>query len=253
MLKLLKYDFTQSYRAYGLIFSIFLMVSFLSSFIVGNELMELISRGIIVTFVISLFVLVITNVIKFYNESMFKDSGYLTLTLPVSTYKIVLSKIITTAIWHVITVFVLLLGMFLSFLPFFDSSFIYIISELFKQLLEFSRLIFTDLEAFLFVLNFILSSLLFIIKVYFVITAIQTKFVRKNKLAIGIMLYVLIELTISTISGFFFERNIISQIFIESEIVFPLEILIPSILIDVTFMLLFYYLTVYIIDNMLEI
>lgn len=253
MLKLLKYDFTQSYRAYGLIFSIFLMVSFLSSFIVVNKFMEVIVRGIVITFVISLFVLVITNVIKFYNESMFKDSGYLTLTLPVSTHKIVLSKIITTAVWYVITVFVLLLGIFISFLPLFESNFIYIIFDLFKQILEFIKLIFTNLNMFLFVCNFIMSFLLFIIKIYFVITIIQTKFVRKNKLAVGIIIYIVLELIISTISGFFFTQNIINQIFIASDIVFSLDILIPSILRDISFILVLYYLTVYIIDNMIEI
>lgn len=253
MLKLLKYDFTQSYRAYGLIFSIFLMVSFLSSFIVVNKIMEVVVRGIVITFVISLFVLVITNVIRFYNESMFKDSGYLTLTLPVSTHKIVLSKIITTAVWYVITVFVLLLGIFISFLPLFESNFIYIIFDLFKQILEFIKSIFTDLDMFLFVCNFIMSFLLFIIKIYFVITIIQTKFVRKNKLAVGIIIYIVLELIISTISGFFFTQNIINQIFIASDIVFSLDTLIPSILIDTSFILVLYYLTVYIIDNMIEI
>lgn len=253
MLKLLKYDFTQSYRAYGLIFSIFLMVSFLSSFIVVNEFIEEVVRGTVITFVISLFVLVITNVIRFYNESMFKDSGYLTLTLPVSTHKIVLSKIITTAVWYVITVFVLLLGIFISFLPLFDSNFIYIIFDLFKQILEFIKSIFTDLKVFLSFFYFITMFVLFIIKIYFVITIIQTKFVRKNKLAVGIIIYIVLELITLIISSLFVEQTFTNQILIVSGVWSSLDILIPSILRDISFILVLYYLTVYIIDNMIEI
>ena len=41
---------------------------------------------------------------------MFKRPGYLTLTLPVSTTELILSKVLTTMIWLIIAMFVMVLG-----------------------------------------------------------------------------------------------------------------------------------------------
>ncbi|MCI6272491.1 MAG: hypothetical protein MR601_06035 [Erysipelotrichaceae bacterium] len=253
MVKLLKYDFTQSYRAYGFIFSVFLVICFFSSFLMGSGLLDIIVRGIITTFVVTLLVLVVTNVIKFYNSSMFSDSGYLTLTLPVSTHKIVLSKIFTSALWYVIALFVLLLGTFISFIPLFEQNIMYIISVAFETIGKLIHLFFTDYNVTLFVLNIVLGLFVFVIKIFFVITAVQTKYTRKNKMAFGILLYVLLEFLISFVTSPFLETSFIGSIVASDNFMLVSDILVPTFFINIICIILFYFLTVYIIDNMIEI
>ena len=90
MLKLLKYEIIQSYRQYLLTFAIFLIMCTLTPW-----MPDFIS-GILLTLLIIAFmgisIAINVNVILNFNRSMYKRPGYLTLTLPVSTNKLVAAK-----------------------------------------------------------------------------------------------------------------------------------------------------------------
>ena len=115
MLKLLKYEIIQSYRQYLLTFAIFLIMCILIPW-----MPDFIS-GILLTLLIIAFmgisIAVNVNVILNFNRSMYKRPGYLTLTLPVSTNKLIAAKYLGSLIWVFVSYLVLLLGfMILIFL-----------------------------------------------------------------------------------------------------------------------------------------
>lgn len=105
MLKLVKYEITQFYQRYLLIYGIFLMICLCS-----NYFPELFVNDDILYVRIAMFsmlaVFLVNTVINF-NQSMYKSSGYLTLTLPLSTKKIVGAKLLGSLCWFLISMIVL--------------------------------------------------------------------------------------------------------------------------------------------------
>lgn len=108
MLKLLKYEIVQSYRQYLLTFAIFLilciMTPWLPDFISG------ILASLLVFAFIGISIAINVNVILNFNRSMYKRPGYLTLTLPVSTNKLLAVKYLGSLIWVFIGYLVLAIG-----------------------------------------------------------------------------------------------------------------------------------------------
>lgn len=66
---------------------------------------------IMVAIIIGCVVLIFQN----YNRSLFGDEGYLTLTLPVKRYKLILSKLIVSIIWFCIMILTIYLMMYIMF------------------------------------------------------------------------------------------------------------------------------------------
>ena len=115
MLKLMKYEFIHSMRTFFIAFVVFLagcillpffMDGFLTSLPIVSVVFGLGFSFLIIGILFALFISIFVN----YDRSMFKRPGYLTLTLPVSTTELILSKVLTTMIWLIIAMFVMVLG-----------------------------------------------------------------------------------------------------------------------------------------------
>lgn len=111
MLKLIKYEMFHSYRSFGLVFGIFLLACFGATVLPIN--MGMAVSSILLLLVFGIFISVFVTIIKNYNTSMFKKPGYLTLTLPLSTHKIIISKVISACIWLFVSMIILALGIFI--------------------------------------------------------------------------------------------------------------------------------------------
>ncbi|MCU9533328.1 ABC transporter permease [Streptococcus sp. CSL10205-OR2] len=83
------------------------------------------SEAIIMLAIILIFVSLIIGIgistffiiVNRFNKNIFGREGYLTLTLPVSTHQIILSKLLASFIWSVLSSIVLLFSIFLLVLP----------------------------------------------------------------------------------------------------------------------------------------
>ena len=90
MLKLLKYEIVQSYRQYFLTFAIFLILCIMTPWV--PDFINGILASLLVFAFIGISIAINVNVILNFNRSMYKRPGYLTLTLPVSTNKLLAVK-----------------------------------------------------------------------------------------------------------------------------------------------------------------
>ncbi|MGT2771234.1 hypothetical protein [Streptococcus marimammalium] len=92
-------------------------------FVNGRELST--SEAIIMFAIILIFVSLIIGigistlfiVVNRFNKNIFGREGYLTLTLPVSTHQIILSKLFVSFMWSVLSAIILLFSVFLLILP----------------------------------------------------------------------------------------------------------------------------------------
>ncbi|MDE5576812.1 MAG: hypothetical protein K2J11_05455 [Oscillospiraceae bacterium] len=114
--KLIKYDLMADWKKYSALYAATLLVSIMlavtieiSEKMTNNrflELMEIVFASVFMVLISAILILTIAfTVMRFYNNVM-KDEGYLTHTLPVHTWQIMLSKLISSYIWFLSAVIV---------------------------------------------------------------------------------------------------------------------------------------------------
>lgn len=209
MLKLMKYEFIHSMRSFLLSFFVFWIACFILPFFSGEYLPEipvfsfLLAFGFIVLIMgisLALFVSIATR----YYHSMFKRPAYLTLTLPVSSWQLIGSKIVISYLWLIIGSFALLLGIGITVIV---SAFIsqdvslgivfQMIPELFNEFVNKFGVNFS-----LFLQSFLYATVeiyFFIISVYFALTVVHTKWCRRYRLAVALIIWIALELVVSMI------------------------------------------------------
>ena len=115
--KLIKYDILADYKRYGIVFaamflfSILLMVlDRLTDMFKENRFIQVMMIVCVMLFfaaVIVMFTMIfVIATIRFY-KNLVRDEGYLMHTLPVPTWKLIMSKFITTYIWSVAALIVM--------------------------------------------------------------------------------------------------------------------------------------------------
>lgn len=114
--KLIKYDLLADWKKYSTLYAAMLFVSIMLAFtielsekITNNriiELMEVVFASAFMILIAAILILTVAfTVMRFYKNVM-KDEGYLTHTLPVHTWQILLSKLISSYIWFLSAVIV---------------------------------------------------------------------------------------------------------------------------------------------------
>ncbi len=115
--KLIKYDILADYKRYGIVFAAMFLFSFLlmaldrlTEMFKGNrffEIMMAICAMLFFAAVIVMFTMILViATIRFY-KNIVRDEGYLMHTLPVPTWKLIMSKFVTTYIWSAAAVVVM--------------------------------------------------------------------------------------------------------------------------------------------------
>lgn len=116
MLKLFKYEMIQSWRNFMFVFGIYLVLCLFVPMmykIDTNENIQIIFSMILFFLGMGIAVGVFLTVASNYQKSMFGRSGYLTLTLPVNTHELLITKILASLVWILLSGFVLLTGVIL--------------------------------------------------------------------------------------------------------------------------------------------
>lgn len=118
--KLLKYDLKAIARYLLPLYVVFLAISFVNGFIKpfdildnasGFNLQVLISIMLIIIFYIMMFGILLGTIIiqiQRFQKNLLSDEGYLSFTLPVKTWQHVLSKLISSLMWIILSILVIL-------------------------------------------------------------------------------------------------------------------------------------------------
>ena len=101
--KLLKYEFKATSRTFIPVYIAILFVSLVNRLvrITDSKLVMNLSEVVLVGLFIALGVLTIIGVVQRFKNNLLSDEGYLMFTLPVTTTKLITSKIVTTIIWSI--------------------------------------------------------------------------------------------------------------------------------------------------------
>jgi len=107
--KLMKYEFMAMGRVFLPLFGALIVVSLVNGLLglTALRVPQGISIAISVLLMISIFVIVYVLTIQRFWTNVLSNEGYLTMTLPVCTDKIILSKLFTAAIWSVASTIVI--------------------------------------------------------------------------------------------------------------------------------------------------
>jgi hypothetical protein len=101
--KLLKYEFKATSRTFIPVYIAILFVSLVNRLvrITDSEIVMNLSEVVLAGLFIALGVLTIIGVVQRFKNNLLSDEGYLMFTLPVTTAKLIVSKIVTTIIWSI--------------------------------------------------------------------------------------------------------------------------------------------------------
>lgn len=217
MLKLMKYEFVHSYRTFLISFVAFLAGCVMLPFVMDGFLSQIPAVSVIFGLgfsflIIGIILALIISIFINYDRSMFKRPGYLTLTLPVTTTELILSKVLTTIIWLILAMLVLFGGCLLMMLViavkegFFDfPEFIKNMRSLFNQFIDYMMNEPVDLFGNIL---FGLGDLLIVVSgIYFTLTIVHTKWFRKHQVVLGIIFYIVLNLVIGWITSLLFGNH----------------------------------------------
>jgi len=171
-----------------------------------------------------------------YYKSMFSKSGYLTLTLPVSTHELVISKIIATLIWFLAGIIISVLGFVIFGAIAGGGITLENIKINFQSIQYFLSQILT-LETLKEIILLLISVSSFISSVFVVVTLVHTKYFRKRRLFWGIAIYLIGVI----VFNFIFDSV---GVYITNRLILTL--------VDMIILVVFYLGTVYFIDHKIE-
>lgn len=172
-----------------------------------------VSVGLAVFFIIASFVLAnVIPAVRFY-QTVLKDQGYLTFTLPVGRSSVYFAKLLTGALGLLFTLVVAAGGVFIAFVGTKTADVVEVIAEIFS-VIDFGEVV-TGGQIVLFVVTVVLALLQYLFGTNAVLFCSMCigQLASGNKLLYSILSYVGISTAASAISSFF---SLISQaIFID--------------------------------------
>lgn len=249
MLNVIKYDILQNYRIYIIEYVVYLITCIILPFIPQN--IVFIPMFLLLLLVWAMILLNFVTIFYNFYKSMYSNKGYLTMTLPLSSHELLLGKIFAGIIWIIISFVVLFLGFCLIALMFsiMENSVLEQLSFLLEALSQLVSTVYFY-EGILAIIIFIIS---FITVGFTVLTIIQTKFTRKHKAIWAIVAYVAL-IVINNILRYAFVK-IIAIFGLYNTIGNILQItgpILPTALISLIQSTILYFVSIYVLDNMLE-
>lgn len=246
MLNLIKYDILHNCRTYLVEYIIFLVLAIILPFIPSAETQSiLIFVTILLIFCLMIFNLV--TICAYYYKDMFSQNAYLTLTLPLSSNELLLAKIISACIWIVISCLVLILGFTFS-ITIYASSMVS-----FQEIMELASTffgavgeIFLDSGLWQIFPYLFISLVKFVISIFTIMTVVQTKYTRRNKVWWGLGIFIAYMIISSFVS------NLLLSTDVAIELMSKLG-LYATIISGIIEVVIFYFICKYILDHMIEI
>lgn len=126
--KLIKYDIRSTWRDFaGVYLAILLGVLVLPPLFkhVDNEIVNMFAGFLAMGIVIGTIVIMVGTLFRIFNKNVYSKEGYLTMTLPVTSTQIVVSKLLVSTMWIILTsivgsiaVYIFVIGLDLHAAPF---------------------------------------------------------------------------------------------------------------------------------------
>lgn len=189
--KLLKYEFKCTCRSFLAAYVIILLASL---FVVQTPGRAFFANIIILIYVASLVALIfmmVYNILRNYNVTLFKQQGYLTNTLPVTTHQILISKLISASVWLLASIAVILASAFIIAVR--GGMDIGVVLE------ELGNINFFDSDLLITLLMIMGGTIQSILLFYLVLSIVHTRYVPRYRVVIAIGIYLIIDWITSTI------------------------------------------------------
>ena len=204
LIKLIKHDLIATKHEFLGIYLGYILLSVIAPFLIlnGPEWLQVLSVFAVGGVLIAIIVITFLAIIRLFQKRLYSNEGYLTWTLPVSNRLNLISKIIVALIWNIASFVIVWVGVAIA------GSIMLMQLNAFSQFFEVVQLLIVDsgflskvVQLFvLFTPQTIVSSLYSVIFLLFVITLVNTSFIKKNRLAIGIVLYFGLSLAINALT-----------------------------------------------------
>ena len=261
--KLIKHEIIGTYRNYFTIYlgSLLLSISMgLISVIDDSDLTNTFTFLVWIAFLIGGSTVLIIQAIKMYSNSLYSSQGYLSLTLPVKTWQLLLSKVLAMLFWFFVTYLVFSCSYFI----FYSLMTIKIDHYLFSPI-EFIKsfepyLNTSAITLPLFFINIVLQLFYTVVLIGLAITSVSTGWLRKGKWAIAVVIYFILSYISNTFSmqiyrilGVFSPSTVLGGLNIFNSLYETYEILLCSIVANLILGAIAFYTTVWLIDNKIEI
>ena len=263
--KLMKYEFKACGRIFFPLYIGILFLAVINGVSIGSSLKaedgsildtnvlntQSILTLVMVALFVALFVITIVLTIQRFNKSLLEDEGYLMFTLPVKTSSLILSKLLVTLIYTIISAIVALLSFLIIGMIGGDFN----IAEFFKLLSEVNVLD-KSMELIVYMILWLLISYtIFVLSIYLSLSIGQLPQLSKYKVAAGVVLFFIINLIINKIQTFM--RNGIlgnvSEINITNNITtLPYMYLFINLIISITIGAILFLLTNWILNKKLN-
>lgn len=185
LLKLMKHEFRNNFKEIMLVNGGIIVVSALISFLSGLKLFRLASfllLSLSILYIISI-ALIVISVIRSFHTKMFTNQGYLTMTLPISTDHLLLSKIIVNLIWIILTVIIFAVSLILTISTFLGTDVLSILGGIHSILTT------NPLGVLIYIIYSSISLLLFIMSIILTLAILNIGKIKKYTLLIGIAIF----------------------------------------------------------------
>jgi len=210
LIKLIKHDLIATRGEFLGIYLGFILLSIVAPILIlnGPEWMQILSIFSVFGVLIAIIIITLLAIIRLFQKRLFSNEGYLTWTLPVSVKLNLLSKVIVGVIWNIASFLIVWLGVLISSVIFIAQLGTYdqvieTIDLLFIRSGFINKLLTLSLTFFPQFFVSIVYSVLFLL---FVITLINTSWIKKGRNAIGIVVYFGLSLIIDAITTQFITK-----------------------------------------------
>lgn len=211
--KLLKYDWTLSWKVSAVICGFLVLLTMISIPILNHSMWNLhyewlANLSVLITLLYLFMIWACPVGVFFYHciryyKNLYSDEGYLTATLPVYPWQIVASKLITTMVWSLISGLVMVSGILLLMITIGElsvspSELSNMLYQVIYELLEMNYFTF-----FLSLLLLTLSSSIFSILLVFTSIALGQMF-TSHRIAGAVIWYMILNTVVQFLGFFFF-------------------------------------------------
>jgi len=267
LIKLMKQEFKSTVRLYGTVNAGILLFSLLIALFANNDSPFIGFIGGLLflgwfCFLIAGSLMFLVQSIRIFTKDYFGQTGYLTLTLPVKTGTIIISKFLVLMIWTIITYATIILGFvgIFAMIPGLWAEISFGFAEMGRAL---EMLNLAPIVPITFIATLIVSPIIMFVLIGFSCAFVRTGFFDKGHGFAAVVLFILLNVAISVITtlvnNFIVPSEVLNS-FVDFESIAGFYAMIDYLMytswgstaVNLVFIVLGFLGTVYLIDNKLE-
>lgn len=224
--KVLKHDFISTGRIMGIIYLIVAGISgitLISHYAKGGDditITEALGVAILLMVTACMFVLTAVVVLTDFHKTLYAEQGYLTFTLPVKSWVILLSKIIVSTVWFVIALAAFFGSLWVTGLVIKEEVLGDNYDVIMSVLSQFSDFSISSIivSIVIRIIMYFIQFAFFTITVFFTSTIANTRLFQKRSILWTIVLFIPISVIVSKVASFIDDNIVFSLFYIGDKI-----------------------------------